>query len=1003
MRGEYLQHHPDPRHRSSMGKFDEIPQVGGAERLRSQEFNPEEHFGDLLTAGNDERKLILLAAMEPDRSYSMYGLYRLALSTHKGFSGFNKHHKTIAWTYAGESLAKKGLVELVDSEERQLADFRKTPKGTALADPYAGHMLKLSEDLPLGLHDYLGTSASPPAEIQMIISGSGEVSEHQRTGPLDRFLIYEKLLELCGDEAKKVRSTDIADAVGLPVAIVGAHLNNMGRTGIINYESIDQDEPIATFTFNPDQYDAPYTPYRDYTTLSEEIFTLFKAAADEGVEEITCQSVAQRYLDDHPEKEGNVQNLVGKVNEIANHMERSGFLTSESFRNGRYSDVSISAGQRGDIAKLVATVNQIRSGDETFYEHGKSYAQEILDDPQRVSSLIGKAQESSPHNGRVTEEVLQGRILGIISEETGYITNADISTRLREIYGSGPGVAKISLYLRTMRNEGIIPESGYVRGSIYHYRGGQNIDEGVYPYGSNRSANIEPEIIEERAKKAAERELEKRVREAIRYQPEPADIFTDLEIKRAQLGIDIVYADEERSDPEAPLTKEQVNNILHAIGNNEQKAILLAGMEAGKIYSRYDLHMLVQVLTGKLEAEKASGAEMQYAEKSLEPMGLVTKHAYIDNDGQVRVGYTKTALGEHAGTALASALLVMSARDEFFSMHDYFGSAGAAGLRYQIYEQLASDDPPKTRAALAHAVGADASVVGNHLRALQESGIITYNARGINAGYASFRVKADVPDELPQTYRGKEVTLTPKVLAMAKTCVGAITSESIHAMIIAEDPDNANLQKKEVRSRVSRILSHLSKEGFLEYTEYSAAQQSKIEINEEQREGITNLVSVVQGVQNGDLQIYDRVQEYSQRILEDPEKTAALKQKAIERSPFTGRVPTDTTKGHILEILEAATDDMKLRDIHAALREGFGSNLNLRRVIALMAELKHDNVIDAEKVGSGFVYRTRTTKEESEVIPGEPEVGGASRKSIAASETESAEQIVYRRGKDKTK
>lgn len=974
---ERPQYHPDPKSNPHRSQREGLPSPAHPE-ARERKYSPEEHFGDILTAGNDERKLIMLTAMKPGELYTFYGLYTLMREAQGNMPGFSRSDRTIPGYFAKDSLARRGLVEPAVSGDGETAGYIKTQLATDIADSYAGHMLRLSEELPLSLRDYLGSSVSGFGGPQIIGGEQGQITEQQRTSPLSRFLIYEKILELTAQGNTILRSVDIAEATGLPISLVGAHLNTLGGVGIIDYASVDLDKPIASFTFNPEQDKSTLTAFDDRPEMTQVVLEYFEEAANNGEEEIYCQTLVDRYFDDHPEAEQKRKSMQKAFTAIANHLERSGFLVSDSFRHRRLSAVTVSDDQRSDIEKLVTTVNHLRSGDESFLQQGEALAREIINDPQRVSNLITKARDRSPYIGTTTDEIHQNRILEIISQDEGYLTSKSISEKLKELYGKAPGVAKISYYMKRMRNQGIIPESEYVAGSIYHYRGGQNTDTGRLPFGSTEGKTpLTSEVIARRKAREQDKALEAAVENAVRYQPESADVFSRAEVKRALLGVYVIDETEMQGVPEVQLDA-VIHIIIDAVGNSEHKALLLAGMDADKIYSRFDLHMLVQTITGKTEAESASGAELQFCERTLEPAGLVEKQTYIGRNGEIQTGYKKTALGAQAGDAVAGAVLALSDQNEELSMQDYFGNVGSAMQRYKIFSMLLSETPPATRGELSVAAGIDPSSAGSHLKMLNEKGIVSYTSREVNKIYVTYSQREDAPEVSPEPYRN-QVTLTQKVYQTVKSYDGEITSQSILDALAAEDPENDALQTRNMRLRITKILSYLAGEGYLEKEKYSGGKQSTITISEDQKEPIAAIVQTIEGIQNRDPEVIAALNARTKEILNDPNRAASLMQKAKERNPLKRRVSTEVTKAQIQDIVAGSEAGLGLREVYAQLREQ-GGQLSLVSVANILSNMRSEGQLAVEKVGRAHRYKPRP----AELT--EPEVGSSAQNSIKESE-----------------
>lgn len=420
-----------------------------------------------------------------------------------------------------------------------------------------------------------------------------------------------------------------------------------------------------------------------------------------------------------------------------------------------------------------------------------------------------------------------------------------------------------------------------------------------------------------------------------------------------------------------------VGNMLAALGNYEPKIILLLSMKPGERYSQLALHNASQHARGKLSSGRGSkNLELQFCERSLSPIGLVTKEEFIDDGRVIRVEFTKTSFGSTAGDALGSALLAVSERHPDYALMDFFGSTNTTSrkstevtmpdgttaehknrapfTRFQVLQALAAEDPPKTMTGVAKTTGLAVTAVSHHMRALQERGVVSLTTRELDKSYAVFELSESAPDTSPTPYR-REVSLTQKVYNLTGVCEGEITSDAIHALLVASEPENAILQKDEGRSRVSRILSHLSREGYLRYKEFSGEVQSHIALTENQKTAIKDVVDTVNQFASGDEQVWAAARAKGKEIMADPDRVTKLYEKAKTKSGVNHRRSSEEMHARIIQIVNEHPSGISSTGITAALKEQ-GISLNWATVANIITAVRKKEGITVLKQGRRYMY-----------------------------------------------
>jgi len=202
----------------------------------------------------------------------------------------------------------------------------------------------------------------------------------------------------------------------------------------------------------------------------------------------------------------------------------------------------------------------------------------------------------------------------------------------------------------------------------------------------------------------------------------------------------IVRSEEFPSDP-----KERLAAVLAGFANREAKAVTLLLL---RDYPKggQDLWQEFLEVTDNRWMIGWNGPK-GYCRDSLIPVGMVAEELFLSMGTlEFTLGYTTTEAGEHYGKPIA-AFLLRKAVEYGYSFFPIFGSTCSTGAsrapsnRAKILELLVQNPVHLRTADITSLLGfEERTLAGQHLRALDKAGLISYSAVGAEeSGYASFQ------------------------------------------------------------------------------------------------------------------------------------------------------------------------------------------------------------------------------------------------------------------------
>lgn len=422
------------------------------------------------------------------------------------------------------------------------------------------------------------------------------------------------------------------------------------------------------------------------------------------------------------------------------------------------------------------------------------------------------------------------------------------------------------------------------------------------------------------------------------------------------------------------LSDGELGNLLAAIGNHEAKAITLLIMRPGEIYTRWELFKEFLRAQGEVKGwQLTRDVPFGYCEESLSPIGLVAKEAL--NPDLSTYGYSKTEYGKETGDPIAGLLLDFSLRHPDISLIDLFGHTVSSkgeltispGLQFKRRAPIArlsifrallqAPHLPITETGLLKMIpgpnffknAALTSHLAAYLRPLSEKGILSFRTIDKNPR-SLYRLAALVPEEDPPPYRdpkGYPLRLTRLVWHTIRDNPEKLWSRGeILRHLTEQNTDLARHQRKGLASAISVILVQLHKDRYLDNLRLP---QSQITINDTQRGILSELVTLLDKVQNRDKETLETGRKLADRIRVSPGIIATLLRKAKEHSPYAqGQSASETAKN--IKIILGKHPNITVKEITKYLNEDFARNLRITTINDILREhLREQLVYEIDK------------------------------------------------------
>ncbi len=396
--------------------------------------------------GNDETKLITIAAMEPGVFYGQRGLARRVESFLGGMPS-PYVGKSNYGDYCGKSFVPVGLVESRQGERdgRDAPEYMVTPYGATIGTAFAGHLLQFSERYPdVSLYGLLGSTKSAAID---------EETGMKKTSPELRFKIYYELLTA----NLPIRMEDLARALGAKSEALKRHMDELDLEEIISFKSAGSLGPIVEYRINKDQKLPEELPKgTKYPVLTKEIYSLVQELTEKDEEKWTTINEVTKVVPMRTTGSfADSQSPDSTRSVVLKKLADAGYLVRKEFDGLSKSNISLTPEQRQVLLELTSIIDNFQSQKKEFIEDGIRKANEILSDPTRTQALMSKAKDNSPSAAKIPQEEMKKMILGAISD-TGEVEAKDLLEPVKNLYGKKIRRVHTREILGVLAQEGVL-------------------------------------------------------------------------------------------------------------------------------------------------------------------------------------------------------------------------------------------------------------------------------------------------------------------------------------------------------------------------------------------------------------------------------------------------------------------------------------------------------------------------------------------------------------------
>ena len=393
------------------------------------------------------------------------------------------------------------------------------------------------------------------------------------------------------------------------------------------------------------------------------------------------------------------------------------------------------------------------------------------------------------------------------------------------------------------------------------------------------------------------------------------------------------------------LSDDELGNLLAAIGNHENKALLSVAMRPDVAYSRSDLQSLFNNIQGAEPIWRVSDSiPFSYCLHSLAPIGLVAKEIIDTERGTI--GFMKTGYGGTTGDALAGHLLDYSLKHPSVSLQELFGrtsTSSAEGVRspvgrIAIFGELLTQELPVRVSDLQGKD--DYSIISAHVHSLARDGLLELENRSFSDPIMIFGLGNASLVELPLRPNKSVLPSDIRNVLASRLLPGdpelTVTTHQIIAELVKANSEYTAYEASgKLIRQVNQTMRFFIKQGAVKQVgQFTQTSRSIINLNTEQTTAMEDCLSLIYSFQDADPEFLKLGRLRAATILSDPVAVRILVAKARQASPFANRKSEDE-RGDLISSILTTTPDATVKQIEEGLieRESPISTHSIRRVL----------------------------------------------------------------------
>jgi len=389
-----------------------------------QRVHGEEVLQWLAYAGNDERKLLLILALNKNNApLGKSGLFQYMgnLTTPEGIPGSIPGDLNAPFQFCEASLLKVGAVQETTTEVMRFGtlpeivpafEISPSPEEREFAVAFAGSMLDWSKRHPNFTLKVLGQTSS----------------NNDNRAPLTRFwALYD--LTTTPDSPKSPSIVNIAKHLELSSNNRSNTVDRLRQLGVVRSENSFQENKRMFKIIQPDYITGPRKkPFENLGPDSKMLFSAF-AKANEikqtwGLSEF-MDLVADMHPDATPEMLKKARARMHQVFVPGTYQYKGVVEAHDDRKYDANSKVELLPKAVEAIQELVTIIDKFYLGDPEIIESGKVLAKEIIDNPQTVATLYKKGYKKSNR----ADPQFGERLLGIMRQADSGFTNRELRDR----------------------------------------------------------------------------------------------------------------------------------------------------------------------------------------------------------------------------------------------------------------------------------------------------------------------------------------------------------------------------------------------------------------------------------------------------------------------------------------------------------------------------------------------------------------------------------------------
>ncbi len=233
---------------------------------------------------------------------------------------------------------------------------------------------------------------------------------------------------------------------------------------------------------------------------------------------------------------------------------------------------------------------------------------------------------------------------------------------------------------------------------------------------------------------------------------------------------------------------------------------------------------------------------------------------------------------------------------------------------------------------------------------LSEIGLIQYESIKRNIPFAFYKLSNFIPEgDLPVWKHQK--TLSELVFSVIiKNPSRHFTREDVYNLFPQEQRDKYK-DKNRILITISSILSHLEKNKYLQREKFDSRKQSEIDITEDQRMILSELLEIIDKLQNKDPQTLKEGRQFAERFIIDPERVSGSLHRAKEASSQANQSPIEETQKDVLSLITSNPQGLTNRQIQILLEDNFGKKKGINHVSGITSSLE-ERYLRVERKGT---------------------------------------------------